>query len=87
VVADAPRQGVLERFPGHLTDAEGGRDRHGHQGWIRDRGQVHEVQVRSCCAVTSGELERETRLAASPRSHDGDEARGAEGSFEFLELT
>jgi hypothetical protein len=45
------------------------------------------MQIRSCCGATSRELEREPCLAASPRSHDGDEARGAEGSFEFLKLT
>ena len=77
---------VLERFPGHLANTEGGRDRHGHQGCILDRGQVHELQIRRYCAATSRELKREPRLAASPRSHDGDKARGAEGYFELREL-
>jgi hypothetical protein len=86
-VADAPRQRVLERFAGHLANTEDRRDRHRHQGCIRDRGQVHEVQLRRGCTATNRELDRETRLAASPRSHDGDEARAAEGDFELGELT
>jgi hypothetical protein len=45
------------------------------------------MQLQRRCAAASGELDRKPRLAASPRSHDGDEARAAEGDFELGELT
>jgi hypothetical protein len=44
------------------------------------------MQIRRHSAATNRELKRKTRLAASPRSHDGDEARGAEGYFELRQL-
>jgi hypothetical protein len=85
-VADTPRQRVLERFPGHLANTKDGRDRHRHQGCIRDRGQIHDMQLQRRCTATSRELECETRLAAPPRSHDGDQAPTGDGYLELREL-
>jgi hypothetical protein len=44
------------------------------------------MQIRRHSAATSRELKRKPRLAASPWSHDGDEARGAEAYFELRQL-